>query len=98
METFKDKLADLIERKETYYKNKQKLNEHFGEDNLSKIKQKVFEYKFSENSWDGAWFRCINIQTGFIEEYCSIANGETNCEIKEKDLKFLEEEFIKMFK
>lgn len=98
METFKDKLTHLIESKDIRYKNKQRLNGHFGESNLSKIEKEEFSYKFTENSWDGAWYRHINIKTGLIYENCSIAAGDDNCEINEKDLKFLEDEFIKMFK
>ena len=89
--TFKEKLSEILFNKTIEGKNLEILNNHFGKENINRLPQVHFVFKIGQNSWDGTNYRSINLKSGRVKEWCSVAEYEANPPtITEDDLKRLE--------
>lgn len=90
------KLKAKLDSLTTEGKNKNKLNERFGESNLKRLPFKSIIIETGQNPTDGKHYREIFLLNGKIQEYCDIAGYTDKPEITETDLLIVEREIFRL--
>lgn len=93
--SIKDKLKSRLDELTTEGRNKKKLFEHFGEDNLRRLPFNVITLHNGSNSIDGDHYREIFLLNGKVQEYCAVAGYTSEPNVTDDDLKRLEIEIFK---
>ncbi len=91
----KDKLKEKLDSLTIEGKNKRRLFEHFGEENLKRLPFNIITLPNGSNSVDGDHYREIFLLSGKVQEYCTVAGYTSEPNVTEEDLKRLEVEIFK---
>ncbi|MDR7846566.1 hypothetical protein RIU21_07275 [Riemerella anatipestifer] len=92
-----DKLKQKLDNLTVEAKNKKKLFDYFGEENLKRLPFDEVTKVYNANTYSscGASYRRIYLLTGIVKEWCDVADYTIDRNITKSDLEWIEKEIFK---